>query len=209
MHKILEKFYKGMISSSDALVLYLTKFHEETAGSGRPKPEIVQKYFQLGKEYVKDIKQLPFETVAVEERIHFDVCGKKFQGVIDYIGIEDGEYVIVDNKSRDLKPRSNRSKPTLKDAELDKMLRQLYIYAAAVKEKYGKFPKWLCFNCFKSGVFIKEEFDMQKYEQTVKWAVDLIEEIENVDRFCPDKEFFRCYYLCGMSEHCCYNKQTS
>ena len=36
--------------------------------------------------------------------------------VVDVLGQDDdGEYIIIDNKSRDLKPRSNREKPTMND----------------------------------------------------------------------------------------------
>lgn len=78
---------------------------------------------------------------------------------LDFLGeSEAGELVLVDNKSRDLKPRSNRKRPTAKDTELDDMLRQLYLYSIPVFESFGRYPDWLCFNYFRSGVFIKERF---------------------------------------------------
>ena len=52
------------------------------------------------------------------------------QGVIDLVGRSDtGGLVIVDHKSRALKPRSKRKKPTKTNQELDEYLRQLYLYA--------------------------------------------------------------------------------
>ena len=125
-------------------------------------------------------------------------------GFIDYLGEMDGEYYIVDNKSRDLKPRSKRKTPTVKDKELDEMLIQLYLYAGAVKQKYGKFPKSLCFNCFKTGVFIEEPFEYKKYLAAENWALESINYIENCSDFYPWIDFFPCRYICGVNNECCY-----
>lgn len=208
MHDILENYYTGKLSKDEALMTFLTQFSERTQGTGRPKIATVQKYMQSGKEFLKSLQPFRFEMVSVEERMDFDIDGIPFTGRIDYLGMEDGEYVIVDNKSRDLKPRSNRAKPTLKDKELDAMLRQLYIYAEAVRQKYGKLPKSLCFNCFRTGVFIEEPFNEDAYHEAIQWAKNKVEEIAGADEFYPNREFFSCYYLCGMSNHCCYDKEA-
>lgn len=208
MHDLLEKYYKGKMTKDEILVKYLTGFTEVTKASGKPKVDTVQKYFQNGKEFLKSLQPMKFETVSVEEKVDFEIDGIKFTGRIDYLGMEDGEYVIVDNKSRDLKPRSNRVKPTLKDKELDTMLRQLYIYAEAVRQKYGKLPKKLCFNCFKTGVFIEEPFNEDAYHEAISWAKNKVEEISGVEEFYPNTDYFSCYYICSMSEHCCYNENT-
>ena len=146
--------------------------------------------------------------ISVEEKIDFKIGGLNFTGRIDYLGEEDGDLVIVDNKSRDLKQRSKREKPTLKDKELDSMLRQLYIYAEAVRQKYGRLPKLLCFNCFRTGVFIEEPFNEDAYHEALSWAQSKVEEISGADEFYPNREFFSCYYLCGLSNHCCYDREA-
>lgn len=52
-----------------------------------------------------------YSMVDVEKRVDFDIDGIRFVGYIDYLGIDDdGEFHIIDNKSRDLKPRSGRKK---------------------------------------------------------------------------------------------------
>lgn len=204
MHNLLEKFYLGEMSRDEMLRTFLVDFSKEVKGK-RPKASIVKKYIECGKEYLKTFTPFRFNTISIEEKILFDIDGISFVCRIDYIGEENGEYVIVDNKSRDLKQRSNRKKPTLKDKELDDMLKQLYVYAGAVKQKYGKFPKLLCFNCFKSGVFIEEEFNEKKYEETIQWVKDTVNEIKNTEDFYPNREFFSCYYICGMSHKCCYD----
>ena len=146
--------------------------------------------------------------IDVEKEVKFEIDGIPFTGFIDYLGEENGDYVIVDNKSRDLKPRSKRAKPTVKDKELDSMLKQLYIYSAAVKQEYGKFPKLLCFNCFRTGTFIEEPFNEDAYNEAIEWAKKLVEEIKDTDDFYPNREFFSCYYICGVSDDCCYDQMA-
>ena len=205
MHDLLEKYFKGENSKEEILMMFLIQFKERTKGTGRPKAATVKKYFQSGAEFIKSLEPLRFKMISVEEKIDFKIGDFDFTGRIDYLGEEDGEFVIVDNKSRDLKPRSGREKPTLKDKELDLMLRQLYIYAEAVRQKYSKLPKLLCFNCFKTGVFIEEPFNEDAYREALSWAQHKVEEISGADEFYPNREFFSCYYLCSLSNHCCYD----
>ena len=203
MHKLIEEFYKGIITKEEMLTKFLFGFQENVLGQ-RPKESTVEKYIQLGVEYLKNFSPFPYNMVAVEKKVEFELGGKKFIGFIDYLGEKNGEYYIVDNKSRELKPRSGRKKPTVKDQELDEMLKQLYLYAAAIKEEYGKFPKALCFNCFKNGVFIEEPFVEEKYNKTVEWFLKTIDDIADENDFLPYLDFFGCNYICGVNNECCY-----
>lgn len=208
IHKILERYYNGELTKKDMLTTFLIDFKKEVKGM-RPKESTVQKYISAGCDYLKSFSPFPFKMIAVEKKVEFKIGDYNFVGYIDYLGYdEDGSICIVDNKSRDLKPRSNREKPTLKDMELDKMLRQLYLYSVAIEQEYGVLPKLLCFNCFKSGVFIKEQFDMQKYEEAKQWAIESIEKISNAEDFEPNQDFFSCFYICGVSDHCSYDIET-
>jgi len=183
---------------------FLLKFSDEVKGI-RPKETTVQKYIEQGSEYLRNFQPLPFKMISVENKVEFEIDGIPFIGFIDFLGEEDGEYIIVDNKSRDLKPRSKRTKPTVKDRELDEMLKQLYIYSAAVYQKYGKYPKELCFNCFRTGTLIREPFNIEAYNSAIQWAKDRIEEISNDTDFDPNQDFFACRYICGVSEDCIYD----
>ena len=205
MHKLIEQYYKGNLTKDEMLTKFLFDFQDEVKGE-RPQEKTVQKYIQSGVEYLKGFQPFPYNMVAVEKQIEYEIEGSRFIGFIDYIGEKDNELYIVDNKSRDLKPRSKRKKPTVKDQELDSMLRQLYLYAAAVKQEYGEFPKALCFNCFKAGVFIEEPFNIDAYNEAIKWAKDSIRYIENEDRFPPSIDFFSCRYICGVQNECCFKE---
>lgn len=204
MHKLIERFYRGELTKNEMLITFLSDFSKEVRGV-RPKDTTVQKYIEAGCEYLKGFSVFPFNMIEVEKRVEFTIGKYNFIGFIDYLGEMDGKIYIVDNKSRNLKPRSNRDKPTAKDKELDLMLRQLYIYSVAIEQEYGVLPEALCFNCFRAGVFIKEQFDKQKYEEAKQWALDSIEKISHAEDFEPNRDFFSCFYICGVSDHCEYD----
>lgn len=207
MHKLIEEFYKGSLTKEQMLSKFLMDFSKEVRGI-RPQEGTVRKYIQCGSEYLRSFQPFRFNMIDVEKRVEYDIDGIPFVAFIDYLGEENGEYVIVDNKSRDLKPRSKRTKPTVKDKELDSMLKQLYIYSAAVKKEYGKFPKLLCFNCFRTETFIEEPFNKDAYNETVEWAKKQVESIKDTDDFYPNREFFSCNYICGVSDECCYDQMA-
>jgi len=203
IHKLIEQYYRGEITKEEMHLRFLIDFSKEVQGV-RPKESTVKKYIEQGNEYLKGFEPFPFDMIDVESRVEFDIDGIPFVGIIDYIGEKDGDIYIVDNKSRDLRPRSGRKTPTQNDKDLDDTLRQLYIYSTAVKQKYGKFPRALCLNCFRTGVFIKEQFDEQKYNEAIEWAKTSIERIKNADEFYPNVEFFGCQYICNHYSDCCY-----
>lgn len=206
MHDVLENYFKGLMTKEKAAVSFMTRFHGATDVGGKPKANVVTNYFKRGVEYLKNLQPMKFEMVAVEERVDFDLGGHPFTGRIDFLGMENGEYVVVDNKSRDLKQRSGRKEPTVKDKELDSMLKQLYIYSKGVEEKFGKLPVKLCFNCFKNGVFIEEPFDEGAYHKAIDWATNKMKEIADTEEFYPNGDFFTCRYLCDYSKECCYSQ---
>lgn len=203
IHKILEQYYKGELKEDELLITFLTGFEIEVKGR-RPSENIVNSYIQKGCDYFRNFKPFPYNMLGVEKKVEFKIGKYNAVGFIDFLGEKDGELYIVDNKSRDLKPRSKRAKPTVKDQELDDMLKQLYIYSEAVKQEYGKYPISLCFNCFKTGVFIEEPFDLEKHKEVMAWAEKQIEKIKNADEWYPNIDYFRCKYLCGVHDDCCY-----
>ena len=203
IHKLIDGFYSGKYTRAELPTKFLTGFMSEVHGE-RPQESTVVNYINQGKAYFSSFEPFPFNTIATEKKLNFEIDGIPLVGVIDYLGERDGELYVVDNKSRDMKPRSKRKKPTAKDAELDEMLIQLYLYAAAVRQEYGVFPKSLCFNCFRTGVFIEEPFDPAVYEKAVRYIKDGVARIENEDDFGPYIDYFACRYICGVHHECCY-----
>jgi len=207
IHTLIEQYYLGEIDKEDLPIAYLQRFSSEVKGH-RPKAETLSKYINDGLSYLQSFQPLPFNMVAVEKHVEFEIDGYKFQGYIDYIGEKDGDLYLVDNKSRDLKPRSGRGKPTVKDRELDEYLKQLYLYSIAIKEEFGVYPKYLCFNCYRTQNFIVEPFKIDALEATKAWAIEKISEIFSESDFEPNQDFFRCYWICGVCDHCDVNIET-
>lgn len=201
MHKLIEAYYKEGKKPTQLCDRYICEF-SEVVSEPAPSEKVFASYFQTGLQYLKDIKPLPYTMVAVEKRVRFTVGDKKLIGFIDFLGEDDGELYIVDHKSRNLKPRSKRKTPTKTDEELDEYLRQLYLYAVAIEQEYGKLPKALCFNCFREGMLIVEPFDKGAYEDTKQWFLNKVQEIADERDFNPDMDFFKCKYLCEMRDQC-------
>lgn len=202
IHSILERFYKNELEQDEMVSTFLQGFSTEVKGQ-YPSESIVASYVEKGLEYFRNFKPLDMNILGVEKQVEFKVSGYNLIGFIDLLGEKDGELYIVDNKSRELKPRSKKNN-LVRDRELDDMLKQLYIYSEAVYQEFGKYPKSLCFNCFKNGVFIEEPFDIETHKKTLDWVIEQINKIKNAKDFYPALDYFKCKYLCGVHNECCY-----
>lgn len=212
-HSLLDGYYSGRLTAEDAEIRYLTEFSENVS-PGAPNVSVFRRYFSDGQLYISSPPPLPLTNLRTEKEVRFTVGGVPFIGVIDVEGeCEDGPG-ILDHKSRTLRPRSGRARPTVYDRELDDYLRQLYLYSVPVLNERGEFPSHLFFNCFrglrtKDGkpskeFIIKEPFDKDKFAETKSWALQSIDTIRNTSDFLPSVEYFKCKYLCGVHDHCEY-----
>ncbi len=203
LHKLIDRYYSEGRKPDQLVTDYLTGFRREVEGSS-PNSKIYSNWFQSGLRYLRSIQPLPFSVLETELKAEFPVYGVPMMGFIDYVGTDGDDLVIVDHKSRDLKPRSNRKKPTKQDEELDDYLRQLYLYSAAVEQKYGRLPKLLCFNCFRTGTLIREQFDEEKFIEAKQWLKRRTEAIAEEEEFRPNMDWFQCRYLCECRDECEY-----
>ena len=205
VHKLLEQYYNNKIKKDDLVTAFVTGFSDSVLGD-RPSDKIVESYIQAGIDYFRNFEPIPLTPVqgGIEKRVNFKIGGYPFVGIIDFLGKDNSGFYIVDHKSRNLKPRSKRKNPTVKDTELNDMLRQLYIYSEFVKQEFNAIPMGLWFNCFKNKMLIKEQFYADKFDEAIKWALDTIKEIETTTDFYPNIDYFACNFLCGVNNECCY-----
>lgn len=207
IHEEMEQYLSGEITEDELPMDYILKFSDRVV-SNAPNPKMHKNYFNKGLEYMSDV-DFPYDidsVVWVEEKASFKIGGYPFVGVVDCL-VDDKEdgLVLIDHKSRTLKKRSPRKKPTKSDLELDDYLKQLYLYCIPVKEKFGSFPKYLAFNCFrndKEDRLIKEPFDEDKFNEVVEWAKNTIDEIVNNESWNADPEFWKCKHLCSYNSSC-------
>ena len=200
MHTLIEQLILGEMSNSDATFNYLLGMSKIASDSPAPTSQIMQSYLNNGLDYLKKARFETDEEFKTEKYFKFKIGKYDFRGIVDYI-VGD---VIIDHKSKAIKPRSKRKKPTLSDIELDKSLRQLYLYAEAYYQKYNKYPKELKFNCYRLGYEIVEPFNIEKLNETKAWAIKSVEEIVDCDSFEPDIDYWRCKHLCDVSDRCEY-----
>lgn len=203
VHSLIQRYYLGLLKADELPVAFLTEFSSSVEGD-RPSDQIVEKYVSAGLSYFRSFKPFPYETIGTEVELRFSISGVPFVGFVDYLGKTDGGLVIVDHKSRDIKPRSNRKKPTENDRTLDKMLRQLYLYAEGVRQVYREQIKLLCFNLFRINSFIAEPFSQTASDEAIAWALRTVEEIKACEDFYPNIDYFPCRWLCGVSEQCLF-----
>ena len=208
MHLIIQKYLTGELRKDELAVYYLTHFYEDVAGEA-PSYTVFSNYFRQGLSYLREIEVPKGKIIGVEKKINFSLSKNDFIGYIDLITECNGDLFLIDNKSRALKPRSKRAKPTKTDAELDEYLKQLYLYSVFMEGEYGILPKALIFNCFRTHDLIIEPFNINAYEKAKKWAVNTIDKISKEEDWMPDIDYFKCRYLCDLRDNCDYYRMYS
>lgn len=206
VHELLASFYSGEKTLPQIEAEYLKNFRTKVKAYA-PNKAIFKNYFIGGLNHIRRLKKPKNKVLSVENKVEFQIDDILLVGYIDRLEEDsDGHIIVVDNKSRTLKPRSNRSKPTKSDEELDQYLRQLYLYSIPVQEQFGRFPDKLCFDCFRNETFIEEPFTEEGYEGTKLWVKDRVKEIMSESEFRPSIEYFKCKHLCEMQDYCDYFK---
>lgn len=203
IHDILAKFYRGEGNSETLVPYFLENYFSQVTGKPQKNSTTIN-YFQSGLDMVSVLTPTPKEILGVEREVHWNLGGRDYIGYIDLVLRDDNGIIILDHKSRDLKPRSTRKKQTKSDEELEEYLRQLYLYAIPIKELYGEYPASLQFNCYRKGVQIEEPFGIDAFEATKSWAIDKANEIECNGDWHPTIDYFGCKYLCDVRHECEY-----
>lgn len=136
-----------------------------------------------------------YEVLSVEERFEIDIGGNPFVGIADLIlrNKETGGITVIDHKSKSMQ--------SIKKS-LHACTRQLYTYAAYVKQKYGVFPEMLRFNMFRYNAFIDEPFSMENYEETVRWIRETIERIKAEKDWQVSSSGYFCRFICSTRNSC-------
>ena len=203
VHKLIAECLVGWTKKEDVAARYEEDFETEVKGEA-PSQNIYGKYYTDGLKYFSDFSFPYAKIAAVEQKVRFDLGKYKFVGVIDCLAHDEGKLVLVDHKSRTLQPKSGRNPPLKRDEEVDEYMRQLYLYCKPVEEMYGRFPDRLELNCFRNGNLISEPFDLEKYKQTQKFFIDIIDGIAARSDWPPSVDAFACKNLCEMSGECEY-----
>lgn len=209
VHETLEKYSKGELLDFMLADYYKENFDKVITYNFPPNKyvDLRQSYFEKGINYLENFQGFNTykEILGVEKEVKFNIGKYKFIGYIDLLVKDENDNLqVIDHKSHNLKPRSNRKKTTKGDEELNCFLRQLYLYSVPLKPEYNKYPAYLNFNVFRQGLWIHEEFKEEKLEEAKKWAIDTIEEIKNAETFPAYYDDFFCNQLCNFRNICGY-----
>lgn len=136
-----------------------------------------------------------YEILAVEERFEIRLRGNVFVGVADLIlrKRETGEIIVIDHKSKSFNSLNR---------ELKGNKRQLYLYAAYVREKYGVYPSLLRFNMFRYNDWVDEPFDPAAYDEMLDWTEQTIAQIRADQAWLVSSSGYFCRWICSARLHC-------
>ena len=197
-HSILERWAKGELMSFELADVYTAEYDQAVKHYFPPFPTgLAGKYYDEGLAYFRNFDGFGdrYEILAVEERFEIAIRGNIFVGIADMI-LRDkasGEIIVIDHKSKSMQS-------LMKDLKANK--RQLYLYAAYVKEKYGVFPTLLRFNMFRYGKWVDEPFSMEAYEEMLDWTEETIRNIRAERDWAVSSSGYFCKFICSVRDHC-------
>ena len=197
-HSLLERWAKGELLSFELADRYEAEYDEAVRHYFPPFPRgLAGKYFEEGKQYFLSFDGFgeDMEILSVEERFELDIRGNPFVGIADLVlrDRRDGGIIVIDHKSKSMQSMKK---------ELFANTRQLYTYAAYVKERFGEYPSMLRFNMFRYGTFIDEPFSMDRYDETMDWIDTTIRAIKNEKDWRVSASGYFCRFICSTRLHC-------
>lgn len=200
VHKILEEYEKGNMETYEMLPYYEEHYNEEVISTFDLKlsedfiKDFSSNYYQSGLEYLKNFDGYnDFEVLEAEYEFN-EVIDDKFifTGKIDLIAKDkDDHLIIIDHKSKN--GFKNKT-------ELQEYAVQLYLYSYAVQQKYGRLPDILMFNVFRKQKWEKILFNLDDYNNALKWLKEQVDCIENCFEFPSIKDTFYCWNFCPYRE---------
>lgn len=200
VHEILENYEKGNLETYEMLPYYQEHYKEKVISTFDMKlsegfvKDFSEKYYQSGEDYLKTFDGFnDFEILEAEYEFD-EVIDDRFifTGKIDLIAQDDkSRLIVIDHKSKN--GFKNKT-------ELDEYATQLYLYSYAVKNKYGKLPDLLMFNVFRKKEWKRIKFNEDRYNESLKWLKEQVENIENCFDFPTIKDTFYCWNFCPYRE---------
>ena len=194
----MERWAKGELMSFELADAYEAEYDEAVKHYFPPFPKgMAGQYYDEGLQYFQSFDGFgdDKEILSVEDKFELDIRGNRFVGIADLV-LQDkktGDIIVIDHKSKSMN--------SMKKAQYENT-RQLYTYAAYVKERFGEFPTLLQFNMFRYGVNINEPFAMERYEETMDWIERTIAQIKAEKEWKVSSSGYFCRFICSTRLHC-------
>lgn len=208
-HEVIDEWAKEEIDEDYLAEAFKDKFNEQVESEAPPlmaKRNYRENQLMDGVAFFENFDCFEgFEILGTEEKFKIEVGGRTFVGVVDMIlqDRETGQLIICDHKSKSAK--------AFREAA-EEMYRQQYLYSKYVYEQFGRYPDLLMFHLFKEdGAKICKRFDILEYEATLKWAEEVMDNIEMWEEYewmvCKEQpddgqpDFF-CSNICSFRKEC-------
>ena len=177
---------------------YEAEYDEAVKHYFPPFPKgLAGRYYDEGLQYFRSFDGFgdDMEILSVEDKFELDIRDNRFVGIADLVlrDRNSGGITVIDHKSKSMN--------SMKKAQYENT-RQLYTYAAYVKERFGAFPTLLRFNMFRYGVNIDEPFSMKRYEETMDWIERTIAEIRAEREGKVSSCSYFCRFICSTRLYC-------
>lgn len=212
-HEIIERYAKGELAEYEMLDEYESNFDIAVSEEFPPNAfaDLKSSYYNGGYDYFGNFEGFdyitkPYKILGVEKEFETDFGDFKLKGFIDLL-LEDGDgnIIIVDHKSK---------KEIKKKEDKIHYGRQTALYAKWVHDEYGKWPKELVYNLFRSRSLLRIKFTQAVYEEAVEWATKQVKEIEaaiadeNFQWSYDNSSDFFCNYLCNFKDICAFKGEV-
>lgn len=190
IHSILERYFKGELFAFELSDTFEAEYSTAVTELF-PFFTMYKSYYDKSLAYLQNFDGIEGEVLGVEQEMTAEIGGYKFIGYADLIMCDEKGIFIIDHKSKDKwKSRKERTD----------YLRQLYLYAYCIKEKYGEFPYKLVFNKFRAENPLDEElFHEGDYQSALDWFKTGVETILNAEEWECKFDKFYCESLCGQA----------
>ena len=200
VHSILEEYDKGLVTNcADEFTLRYGKITSDIRQAAWDKGAYKWKTYGQILKFFQNFKGFNTKAIFTELAFEYEIEDFLFTGFIDR-----GSY-INNNPNEGISVQDYKISNKFTKKDLAKKLHQLYLYAPAIKNAYGKYPKEMIFYFVKSGEYYKEAFNEAKLKKSLKWACEANKKIifaQEQNNFPATVNKFKCANLCSYSEHC-------
>ena len=213
VHEILAKIFNGELTPDEAMQYYVDNYDNDVFYKTREST--MDKTFETCADYFATVDfgwLNDYKILGVEKEVKFKIEDYDFIGYIDLLlrDKRNGKIVILDHKSGDYPFKRNGTIKANSKQSFENYKRQMYLYAYAVYDKYGEYPKEIAWNHFKDGGKIATiSFDKNEFDNVIKWAIDTIHIIEKESGYEPNIDYFYCNNLCNFRNSCEYIQMKS
>ncbi|MBI3585294.1 MAG: ATP-dependent helicase [Nitrospinae bacterium] len=200
IHEAIKEYNRKKLAGRSITVKELLSVFESTWSSeGFLTREHEEQRFESGKNALKLFyeRQEASDNIPtlVEKDFSFPLGNNRVRGRWDRVDVKDGETIIIDFKSSDVREQKEA------DRRVKESL-QLSIYALAYKEVYGKMPERVELHFLESGLVGRCEKDDDDLKETIE-KIEMVADGIRQKIYEATPQYIACRY-CAYSEICPY-----